>query len=103
MIETIIIENLQYFKSINYEWLIETVNFVQDIELNNSISGTKTNVVKLKNYFNKLTKCVICVLYNGDINDIKLHVNEHRYVIDYKKLSYINLLETNLYNNEYFC
>ena len=99
ILESIIVDELQYFKSKKHPWLIETVNYVENIELKSSMNGTKNNVIRLKDYFNKLTKGLIMTLINGDINDIKLGIDDNKYIFNYEKLAYLNLLEAKLNNN----
>lgn len=99
LIESILIDDLSYFKSRKYEWLTENVNYVENIELKTSMNGTKNNVVRLKDYFNKLTKGLVLHLDNGDINNLILRIDDNKYIFDYKKLAYINLLESGLNNN----
>ena len=101
LIESKILNKILDFKKEKYPWLIETVNYVTNIELNNSINGEKNNTIRLKNYFNKLVKGLIITLNNSTINDLKLRIDDNVYIFDKKKLSYINLLESNLYYNSY--
>lgn len=99
IIESILIDDIKYFKLRKYPWLIENVNYVENIELKTSMNGTKNNVIRLKDYFNKLTKGLILSLNQGHINDIKIRIDDSKYVFNYEKLAYINLLESNLSNN----
>ena len=101
IIESIILDDLKYFRKNKYEWLIETINYIENIELKSSVYGERNNVIRLKDYFSKMTKCIICKFYNGNIYNLKLRVNNNSYVIDYEVLSKLNLLENNLNNNEY--
>lgn len=99
IIESIVIDDIKYFKSNKYPWLIENTNYVENIELKTSMNETKNNIIRLKDYFNKLTKGLILTLNECDINDIRIRIDDSKYVFNYEKLAYINLLESNLSNN----
>ena len=80
----------------NYIFM-ETINYMENIQLNVSVKEDISNVVNI--LFEKYCKSLLFVFKNCNINQIKLYINDLRLSYSTQELKYISFLHSNLKNN----
>ena len=80
----------------NYLFM-ETINYMENIQLNVSVKEDISNVVNI--LFKKYCKSLLFVFKNCNINQIKLYINDLRLSYSTQELKYISFLHSNLKNN----
>lgn len=99
--EAILIDEIKYFNKKNFMWFTENVSYSENIELTTSIDKDINKVIRLKNYFNKLTKCFIITLEGGILDKLKFQIEDFIYNYNINELRYINILQTNSNYNSF--
>lgn len=92
-----ILENQDKRKLKKNQWLIESINYMENIKLNVSIKEDINNIVNIT--FNKYCKSLIFVFKNLFISNIKIYINNFRLNYTFSQLKNITFLDTNLNNN----
>ena len=76
---------------------IETINHMENIQLNVSVKKDISNVVNL--LFEKYCKSLLFIFKKCNIDEIKLYINDLRLSYTVQELKYISFLHSNLKNN----
>ena len=92
-----ILENKEKSKLKKYKWLIETINYMENVQLNVSIKEDIGNIVNIT--FNKYCKSLLFVFKKTNISNIKIYINNFRLNYTFSHLKKLTFLHTNLNNN----
>ena len=82
----------------NYLFM-ETINYMENIQLNVSVKEDISNLINIS--FKKYCKSLLFVFKNCNINEIKLLINDLRLKYTTQELKYISFLHSNLKNNNH--
>ena len=92
-----ILENQDRRKLETNYWFVESINYMENIELDVSVRGDMLNRIDL--LFQDYCKSLLFIFKNCNVNNIKVYIDNLRLNYSVEHLKYINFLQTNVKNN----